>query len=61
MQSTLENVATVWWESANRREIRWATVTAWCFGAGNATDDDDWWTLYDLADARIPEDWERAA
>lgn len=63
-QILLEDTAQVWWGMAARRELRWATVVAWCFGAANATRGDvsaDWWTLYHLADERAPEDWERAA
>ena len=59
MHDNLANVATIWWEMGNRRQVRWATITAWCFGAANAADSDDWWTLYHVADERIPEDYDR--
>lgn len=60
-QIRLEQTAQVWWGMGNRREIRWSVIVGWCFGAANATNSDDWWTLYNIADERVPEDYERAA
>jgi hypothetical protein len=47
-----EAIAAIWWELANEGAVSWRSVTAWCFGAAEATDSEDWRLLHEQADAR---------